>query len=241
MEIYGDTTKGLIRKKNEDSFLIKKNVTKKFKNLFIVADGMGGHLGGEIASCDLVVEFEKFLKLEDSNDKKIDIMIKVLAKVNKIIYDKSEREEKLKGMGTTSSILTIDKNKGHIVHVGDSRIYTFADNTIKLVTEDHTYVSELVKKGEISEENAKIHPNKNVITRAIGIDKFVKIDKIEIDLKKTKYILMCTDGLTNTVSDNVIEQLLKGKGAVGDIVNQLISKANENGGIDNSTVILIKL
>ncbi len=241
MKAYGITDKGLKRKSNEDNYFIENNKIGALENLYIVCDGMGGHQGGAIASLELIEGFKNALRKCDEHMDREEVINVSLAYANKSIYTKSILNKNLNGMGTTGVILTISEKIGNVLNVGDSRLYTFKNNKLIQETTDHTYVNELIIEGKLSVENAKIHPNKNIITRAVGIGDSVEIENIKINLEEVKYVLMCTDGLTNMLEDNIIEQILRSNDEIEKIGNTLIKKANEKGGLDNITIILIKL
>ncbi|MBP1924872.1 protein phosphatase [Sedimentibacter acidaminivorans] len=239
MNVYFETNKGIIRDKNEDNLIIEE--TERY-NLYAVADGMGGHKAGEIASSMLIdVIRSYFIKGIENDDFKIPTFIdqSIKAANIKILQEASNKDEYL-GMGTTVTMAVIDlkDNIAYIGNVGDSRTYILRDNNIKQITEDHTYVRELVKEGKISREEAKIHPQKNIITRAIGSEENISIDIFEIELIENDILLLCSDGLTTHLLDDEIMNIIKTYGS-SDSVKKLIKFCNDNGGTDNITVIII--
>ncbi|MDO4966440.1 MAG: Stp1/IreP family PP2C-type Ser/Thr phosphatase [Lachnospiraceae bacterium] len=207
-------------------------------NLFIVADGMGGHKAGDYASAYTVNAIEREVELcEDSQPVKIiDNAIKC---ANKEIFDKAHAEEDFAGMGTTVVVATVEDNILYVGNVGDSRLYVI-DDSINQITKDHSLVEEMVRVGEIKREDARLHPDKNIITRAIGADENVVADFFEVELKPKDIVLMCSDGLTNMVEDNDILSIVKSKDNVKDIADELIRVANHNGGKDNIGVVLVQ-
>lgn len=238
MIAYYGTNNGKVRNNNEDNFVV---INKDSFCLCVVADGMGGHKAGEVAS-NIAVNtikhyfLEQYLMLKNKIPK---LIINSVNLANKIVYNKSEENINYQGMGTTITMAIIDKLErvAYIGNVGDSRTYLVNKNKIIQITDDHTFVRELVKKGEITDIEAKNHIDRNIITRAVGSDKNVIIDIFEIELEDDDIILLCSDGLTNHILDKDILGYIKHYGA--DCVDKLISLANENGGTDNITVIII--
>ncbi|MBV1816603.1 Stp1/IreP family PP2C-type Ser/Thr phosphatase [Anaerosalibacter bizertensis] len=243
MFIGVSTDKGKVRKNNQDSYFVSEDTELP---LFIVADGMGGHKAGEVAS-NMAVEIVKdfFIeKKEELKKNKVDILKFIrsaVEKANTIIYKKSIENDEFHGMGTTITMAYIFENKLYIGHVGDSRAYLLRNNKFIQITEDHSLVAEMVKKGSISEEEAECHPQRNIITRAIGTDEEVITDIIVEDIYKDDILLLCTDGLTNMMNDDEIKEILINKIDLQKNCNSLVKKANRLGGIDNVTVIAIKL
>lgn len=243
MFIGVSTDKGKVRKNNQDSYFVSEDTELP---LFIVADGMGGHKAGEVAS-NMAVEIVKdfFIeKKEELKKNKVDIskfIRSAVEKANTIIYKKSIENDEFHGMGTTITMAYIFENKLYIGHVGDSRAYLLRNNKFIQITEDHSLVAEMVKKGSISEEEAECHPQRNIITRAIGTDDEVITDIIVEDIYKDDILLLCTDGLTNMMNDDEIKEILINKIDLQKNCNSLVKKANRLGGIDNVTVIVIKL
>lgn len=243
MFIGVSTDKGKVRKNNQDSYFVSEDTELP---LFIVADGMGGHKAGEVAS-NMAVEIVKdfFIeKKEELKKNKVDILKFIrsaVEKANTIIYKKSIENDEFHGMGTTITMAYIFENKLYIGHVGDSRAYLLRNNKFIQITEDHSLVAEMVKKGSISEEEAECHPQRNIITRAIGTDDEVITDIIVEDIYKDDILLLCTDGLTNMMNDDEIKEILINKIDLQKNCNSLVKKANRLGGIDNVTVIAIKL
>ncbi len=244
MQVSAVSDIGKVRKNNEDFTYCTDEKIGGLNNLYIVADGMGGHASGEVASQELVKGYCNYLQNGDiiitDYEKTLE---EALVCCNKNIYDMSKKDNLLTGMGTTATILTIKNNIGIIAHVGDSRLYIVRNKKLYQQTVDHTYVNELFSKGKITKEELKTHPNRNLITRAIGITKDVKVDKLSIDLSEVDYILICSDGLTNMVDDEEILNIIlsNNKESVSVIAQKLICKANDEGGNDNISTILIKL
>ena len=244
MDFVAKTDVGLKRKNNEDSYFAKKY--SKDISICIVADGLGGYEGGEVASNILVTKMSEYFESninEKLNEEKYvkDVLIDALNIANLEIYKLEKTDVKYKGMGTTVSLVAIIYGKIYYLSVGDSRIYYTDKNMLDLiqVTEDDTYVNTLIKTNVINKEEADNHPQKHVLTKAVGI--FENIETIVHILEKDSgYIMLCTDGITNMLSNKETLQILR-KNKFENLAEKLISKANENGGLDNSTAIVIKL
>lgn len=242
MEIYGETHIGKMRDTNQDA--LEFGFMDSGCCLAIVCDGMGGTTGGEIASsmaCQIVKEeiIKNFNKSMDDYTVS-GILIHAITFANKQIFDKSKREKNLSGMGTTIVAAIIKDNILHIAHVGDSRAYIIRSDSINKITTDHSMVQEMLEKGTITEKEAATHPQKNLITRALGIDRDVVVDYKSLSVSRNDLCLLCSDGLTNLVSDRKILDIIHNsdlKNAVSDLINT----ANSNGGNDNITAVLIKI
>ena len=235
------TDVGLQRKNNEDSCALDEG-----SGLCVVADGMGGHLGGEIASNIAIESVTEAFKerSSDGNDERKDaeLLTKCIKSANKEIYRRGNADAALKNMGTTivASVLC----GGYIVtaNVGDSRIYRVRDGKFEQITEDHSWVGELRKKNLISEEDARSHPLKNIITRALGMEPTVEVDVKWEKAKAGDLYLLCSDGLTDLVPDGEIYEKIKAGGDdLSAIAQALIEAANAGGGTDNITVGLCKV
>lgn len=243
MEIGVCSDVGRIREVNQDSYYYSED--SKFP-LYVVADGMGGHNAGEIASSMAIEAIkETFIQKKDAlENNRIEIPLfinEVLVKANENVLNQAVRVEAYKGMGTTTTMLYLHENIAYIGHLGDSRAYLLSDDRIIQLTQDHSLVAELVRKGSISEEEAANHPQKNIITRALGTQKEVKIDILTRDVKKNDFILLCTDGLTNMVSEEKMKETILMSDSVQEACERLIDLANESGGLDNTTVMIISL
>lgn len=232
MRIYGMTDKGIVRSTNQDNFYIEKN-----GEWCVIADGMGGHNGGETAS-DIAVETIK-AELEKENKDVEDALRTAVVSANNAIYEKAKENTDLVGMGTTVVLLKMEKNIAYIAHVGDSRAYYISDGKIVQLTKDHSVVQSLIEKGTITKSQAKDHPQKNIITRAVGTDAYVEIDVNRVICTKGDHILLCTDGLSTMVDDKEILNIILGNPEAA--VNELVEAANRAGGKDNITAVLINL
>ena len=199
---------------------------------------MGGHKAGDYAShytAETLIESVT----EDEEKNPIKIIRKAIEKANERVLEKSLSDEELAGMGTTVVVATVIGHYLYVANVGDSRLYLITDK-ITQITKDHSLVEEMVRIGEINREQARNHPDKNIITRAVGIKKEVKIDFFDMRLEKGDLILMCSDGLSNMLEDREIEEIIKKGGELSEIVDELVERANQNGGKDNIAVILIE-
>ena len=233
MKITASTDVGRVRKENQDSYYISEA-----NQYSIIADGMGGHNGGEVASQMTISLMRAYIeKQKPKNQQQVIKMLKNgIEEVNQIIFGMARESEQLKGMGTTLIVCYMIGQSAVIVHVGDSRLYHISGQTIEQVTKDHSIVEQLVDQGSITREQAKTHPQKNMITRAIGTDWAVEADAFIINLLKDDKIVLCTDGLTNMVSEDDIHSLV-----TTEDPQQLVDLANARGGSDNITVIIMKM
>lgn len=238
---------GLKRSMNEDychAQTIEKNGAKT--GFFIVADGMGGHNRGEIASKTAVQEMKKYIEdhLKESNidTGNIKLLIsRAFYEANNKVYSLAVSNKEYIGMGTTLIASVIAEKEIIIGNVGDSRAYIYSNGDLRQITTDNSYVEELVSRGFINREQAKNHPKRNMITRAIGTDETVKVDFYHEEISCGDYMLLCTDGLTNMVSDFEIKSILEKYSNTTDCCKQLVKRANEKGGTDNITAICIAL
>ena len=231
LKTFSKTDVGRKRKINQDCIYTCEVPLGNLPNLFVVADGMGGHNAGDYASAYTVKAIEREVMLSEATEP-VRIIKEAIDIANDEIYRKAEAEADFQGMGTTAVVATIVDDIMYVANVGDSRLYVINDD-IKQVTKDHSLVEEMIRMGEIDRESARTHPDKNIITRAIGVSPRVEADFFEVDLKKGDYILMCSDGLTNMVEDDDIRMVVKAGRDVVQIVEELIRLANHNGGKDS--------
>lgn len=231
---------GKVRKVNEDSFYIPE-VEDKLK-LFLIADGIGGQNHGKFAGMMTVENVVRNIyKDSDNPDKKLMLKKAIKSANNKIIKHASENEE-FRGMGSTLVALLIEENTAYITHAGDSRCYMIRNNFISQITIDNSYVEYLLQKGVISTEEAKNHPQKNLIIKAIGMDKDLELEFETIDIKPGDMFLLCSDGLTSMVSDeDILHIIIKKKRDLQKTVDELIRVAKNSGGSDNITAILVEV
>ncbi len=244
MEFVAKTDVGLRRSNNEDSYFAKKYSDEV--SLYIVADGLGGYEGGEIASRLLTIKMSRYFEEhlnDDLKDESIvsDILLTALDKINGEIYKMEKSSPKYNGMGTTIVLVAVIYNKVYYLSVGDSRLYYISNdrNSIKQITEDDTYVNTLLKTNAIEQKDVENHPQKHVLTKAIGVFKDIKTE-LHVLNETSGYLLLCTDGLTNMLDNEAILQVLQMK-KFENTADEYIKKANENGGVDNTTVVVIKL
>lgn len=237
MKTFSMTDIGQVRQLNQDYLYSSEKPVGNLDNLFIVADGMGGHKAGDYASKFTVENVVELIEQSEETEP-VKIIEAAVEETNRRLLLEAENPE-LSGMGTTIVICTIRGNEACIANVGDSRLYII-DGTIRQITHDHSLVEEMVRMGEIAPESARIHPNKNIITRAIGAGDEVKIDFFQIALEKNSIILMCSDGLTNMVDDEDIKFIIDRQRDVVEITESLIKAANDNGGKDNIAIIIIE-
>ena len=236
MKIYAKTDVGRKREMNQDYVYVTDKPVGPFPNLLVVADGMGGHKAGDFASKYTVkVVHEELEKTE--LDKPEEILKSIVSVANHKLIQAAQSDVKLEGMGTTLVIATVIGNTLYFSNVGDSRLYLIGDK-IKQLSKDHSLVEEMVRLGGINEEEARHHPDKNIITRAIGVKEDVEVDFYEFSLKKGDIILMCSDGLSNMIEDEEIFAIVKGARDIVEAGQNLIDRANENGGNDNISVVL---
>lgn len=209
-------------------------------NLFIVADGMGGHKAGEFASKSAVEAVVSEVTLSEEKGP-VKILTKAIQKANERIRQKAASDENYQGMGTTLVVCTFDGEELCVANVGDSRLYLLQES-LRQVTTDHSLVEEMIRIGGLDRSKARTHPDKNIITRAIGVVDVVDIDFFEAEeLHPGDMILMCSDGLSNMVEDSVLEEVLRGNATLPEKAHQLIDLANQNGGRDNIAVILAEI
>lgn len=232
------TDKGRRRELNEDSVYASEKPVGNLPNLFMIADGMGGHNAGDFASDFTVRTIVE--EIETSFEKNPSIIFeKAMNTANKKLRKVAESDITKKGMGTTVVAATCMGKYLQIANVGDSRLYIIND-TIKQITTDHSYVEEMIRRGNLQRENARSNPNKNIITRAVGAKEEVKVDIYVMELTPGDLILMCSDGLTNMLEDEEIKMIIKKQRDIIEMAEELVRAANENGGKDNISVILIE-
>ena len=240
MSAVGRCDLGRVRSQNEDSIYISENPNTEFE-YFIVADGMGGHKAGEIASQSAIKYFNEYIEnncvINDGSDV-LDAFVDALGYSNSKIFEMSENDPSYSGMGTTFTAAAICGGKIYCVHIGDSRLYVYDRNGLRQITRDHSFVMEMVRMGKITAEEARVHPKRNMITKAVGIEKNMPADTMIIPIEEDSIILVCSDGLPSMVTDKEIEKILKKKTGLDKKADLLVELANKNGGYDNISVIL---
>lgn len=240
MKIVAKTDKGRVRESNQDAYAVGEFPDEVA--WAVVCDGMGGAAGGNIASALAVKVISDKINAsyrENMRDASIKNMLdSALVAANIEVYDMADTKPELHGMGTTVVCAVVRDGYAFIAHAGDSRAYIFDGQKLMQVTTDHSVVQNLIDKGEITKEQAQFHPNKNLITRAIGVDKNIDIDFDEVELNDNEFLILCTDGLTNYVTDDeLIDEVSDGRYYA--FADRLVKKANNNGGGDNITVVAI--
>ena len=240
MKVFAKTDVGKAREMNQDYYSIPSS--ENDLQLYILADGMGGYNGGEIAS-KLAAETTKnyiqnnFGKIEHNKESILKLVKDAMEYANIVVYEESKKDENLQGMGTTLDVCFIYNNKIYIGHVGDSRIYLVKKDIARKITKDHSYVQQLVEDKKITREEAEHHPKKNMLLKALGCTSYVEPDIRARNLEKDDILLMCSDGLTNMVEESKIYEVVReNKEKAPEI---LINLANNAGGYDNITVITI--
>lgn len=236
MKLYAMTDVGRKREVNQDYVFVTDKPIGPFPNLLVVADGMGGHKAGDFASKYTVKVLREELE-KTSLKKPEEILRSVVAIANNKLIQIADTDVKLEGMGTTLVAATVIGNTLYFSNVGDSRLYLI-NNKIRQLSKDHSLVEEMVRLGGIKAEEAKYHPDKNIITRAMGVKEDVEADIYEFRLHRGDLILMCTDGLSNMVEDEDMFDIVKSARDIVEAVLMLIEKANSNGGRDNIGVVM---
>ena len=217
---------GRVRQGNEDCFLAESP-------LFAVADGMGGHRGGEVAS-HLALDTVEAMHLRGEGT-----LADQVREANRVVYVRSSEDRKVAGMGTTLTAALVDGDGLHLAHVGDSRAYLLRAGSLRQLTDDHTLVNRMVKAGEITREEAAVHPHRNVVTRALGTEPEIPVDEQSVALLEGDRILLCTDGLTGMVTEDQIQAIMESTDDPQESADRLIRAANRAGGIDNITAVVL--
>ena len=239
MKFYAITDIGRKRELNEDYIYTSGQPIGALPNLFIVADGMGGHKAGDYASMHTVDRFVEVIRELGEEHGVQDAINEAVTAANAYIYQRSRENSNLSGMGTTLVLATCIGNEAIVANIGDSRLYLVND-TMTQITRDHSLVEEMVTLGGIDREMARNHPDKNIITRAVGVKEKVAADFFEVDLTKGDKLLLCSDGLTNMLRDEEIYQIIQENKELEQAAKALIDAANENGGRDNIAVVLVE-
>ena len=217
---------GQVREGNEDAYLV-------VAPLYAVADGMGGHRGGEVASSLALETVQQLFERQEGT------LADQVAQANRVVYDRSQSDRSVSGMGTTLTAALIDGNEVHLVHVGDSRAYLLRDARLTQLTEDHTLVHRMVVEGEITADEAETHPHRSILTRALGVDESVQVDEGDVQVETGDRLLLCTDGLTGMVPEEQIQEIMLDASDPQEVVDRLVRVANRAGGIDNITAVVL--
>jgi PPM family protein phosphatase len=228
VEVGVATDVGQVREGNEDAFLVEPP-------LYAVADGMGGHRGGEVASQLALETVEQLFHAGDGT------LAEQVREANRVVFERSSEDRTVTGMGTTLTAAVIEGNLARLAHVGDSRAYLLRAGAMRQLTEDHTLVGRMMKAGEISSAEAEVHPHRNVLTRALGTEPDVSVDEDEVGLLDGDRLLLCSDGLTSMVTEEQIQAILESATSPQQAADRLVRAANRAGGVDNITVVVLDL
>lgn len=242
MIIYGASNVGKVRKDNQDSYMF--DTLNQSVSYAVVCDGMGGPSGGKTASSTAVSVFaSNIIEIADdfNEDKLRNVISQTIKSANSEIYSKSIEDPNLTGMGTTLVSAVVTNDEAYIINIGDSRAYIIRDEVIKRISHDHSAVQELIDQGLLTESQARNHPNKNIITRALGVEDFVEYDFFKEKVNQNDIIILCSDGITNYIDDLEIPFEIIKNNNLETVPQKLIELANSRGGADNSTVVIIKV
>ena len=226
IEVGAATDIGRVRDVNEDSYLVEAP-------LYAVADGMGGHKGGDVASSLALETVEAMFRVGGGT------LADQVREANRAVHERSVADQRVRGMGTTLTAVTIEGSDARFVHVGDSRAYVLRAGDLRQVTSDHTLVARMVKAGEISREEAAVHPHRNVVTKVIGTEATVVVDEHTVPLLDGDRLLLCSDGLTGMVAEDQIQAILEAEPDPQRAADRMVKAANRAGGIDNITVLVL--
>ncbi len=241
MKAVGISDIGKCRKNNEDAFYVP-SPTDDIQNLYIIADGMGGCNAGEVASQYAIESFLGYIRREQSSHCEEDIpdlLAEAMVASNKAVYEKSNASREFAEMGTTLVAAAIQEGKIFVAYVGDSRAYLYRKKKLNPLTTDHSYVMELVRLGSITKEEAASHPKRNIITRAVGIKDTVETDAVVEQAMQGDILLLCTDGLSGMLADQEMADMIGKRMSLEKKARKLVEMANERGGYDNISLILV--
>jgi len=241
MKSFSITDTGIARLVNQDYVYANEDGIGELPNLFIVADGVGGHNAGDYASRFCVETFTEIIERTEVSQP-VGAISQGILLTNERLLTEADSKPELKGMGTTFVVATVINNNLYVANIGDSRLYLIRNKNIKQITEDHSFVEEMVRNGEIERDKARFHPNKNIITRALGAGESVIPDYFEVELSPEDVVLMCSDGLSNMMDDmDILSVVNRYNEDIESACLELVNKANENGGKDNISVVMLKL
>ncbi len=233
MRYFALSDRGRVRSHNEDSCYADGR-------LFIVADGVGGHQAGEVASRTTVAMVSSALQKVVPSE--VEEKVREIARTaNRKLLDLAQQDQRLRGMATTLALVLLLDHLAYVASAGDSRVYLLRDTRLQQITRDHSVVAEMQREGQLTEEEARIHPYRSVITNVIGAEEEIYIDFFQIQLRKGDQLLLCTDGLNSMLQDQEIEALMNAAGGPQKICRRLVEAANKAGGYDNTTVIVIRV
>ncbi|MBP7059171.1 MAG: Stp1/IreP family PP2C-type Ser/Thr phosphatase [Lachnospiraceae bacterium] len=239
MKFFSITDRGIIRQQNQDVCFASAEPIGALPNFFFVADGMGGEKAGQYASKTASSLIRGMLEMS-SGKEPIKALKEAIEYANLTIYTEALESEEKKGMGTTFVSAFLKDSHMIVSNVGDSRLYVSAVNGLQQITKDHSFVDELVRYGKVTETEAKNHPKRHYITRAVGAEKKIEIDFFDVELDSSDRIILCSDGLTNMVSDEEIQRVLRSDAPIEEQAMYLVKMADDNGGNDNITVVIVE-
>ena len=235
--IYAFRSDKGLRKKNEDSFYVPDEGARP---LVVVADGMGGHIAGEVASSMAIDTIVKTVNEIEEGQSSITVLRRAMSEANRVVFEASMKDDSLIGMGTTVVMALLAPDKYTVASIGDSRLYHFDGSRLRRITKDHSYVQELVSAGLITEEQAKEHPQRNLVTRAVGTSRFEKADAGVRSWRRGDTLILCSDGLCGVLDDSEMEAVVRSEKDLLDLRDKLSELALERGSTDNITVIAVK-
>lgn len=240
MKTFSEIRAGKNRNVNQDCFLCEEEAVGDFSNLFIVADGMGGHNGGDFASRFCIGNVRDYIA-DNKGNSIISTIRSAIKTANERIRERAGKDERLTGCGTTIVLATIKDDILYIANVGDSRLYVLQNGSLSQITEDHSVVEEMIKSGIIKKEEARFNPHKNKVTRALGAEPDIEVDFFEVKLEKGDRILLCSDGVSNMMDEENLEAIVGAGKEISEICRILIDTAVDNGGKDDATVVMIEV
>lgn len=240
MKAFSESKKGKNRSVNQDSFLCEEEAVGELPNLFIVADGMGGYNGGDFASKFCVENVRDYIRNNNGNSI-ISTIRSAISYANEGIRERTKGDEELKGCGTTIVLSVIVDDTLYVANVGDSRLYVVQNGVISQITEDHSVVEEMIKRGIIKKEEARFNPHKNKVTRALGVEPDIEVDFFEVKLEKGDRIFLCSDGVSNMMDERTMGEIAGADKELPEICRILINTAVNNGGKDDATVVIIEV
>lgn len=239
MKTFSMTHIGRRRETNQDYMFTSETPVGSLPNLFLVADGMGGHAAGDYASRFTVEKIVEYIR-QSGQGEPVAVLKEAVKEANQLLLKEAEANPEKKGMGTTVVAAVVEENRLYTANVGDSRLYVINQDKIVQITRDHSLVEEMVRMGEMNKADAKDHPDKNIITRAVGVLPEVSADFFETILENDDIILICSDGLTNMIEDDEIRKIILAQRDIVEKAEKLVETANLHGGKDNITVVLVE-
>lgn len=238
MTAVGKTNIGQKRAMNQDYIYCSDSSVGKLPNLYIVADGMGGHNAGDYASRQATETMLSYIEKSDYENP-VTILKYAIIRANERLIVDAQKNPELAGMGTTIVACVIVDGHLYVANIGDSRLYLISSDEIRQITMDHSLVEEMIRAGKLERENVRNHPEKNIITKAVGASLDAMPDFFELDISVEDRVLLCSDGLSNMVEDDEIEDIVREENTLENAVDRLIERANYYGGRDNISVVLI--